>query len=108
MFVVVAGGLGERLGFSGIKIAISTEITTRTSYIELYISNILSLQAIARKEHPECVIPLMVMTSDDTHASTMELLRTHNYYGMLPDQVCKNYFSLATVTSCLLECMLLS
>lgn len=91
MFVLVAGGLGERLGYSGIKIAISTEITTRTSYIELYISNILSLQTISRREYPECVIPLVIMTSDDTHAATVALLRAHNNFGMRHDQVQLKY-----------------
>ena len=36
-FVLVAGGLGERLGFSGIKLALPTEMTTETVYIEFYL-----------------------------------------------------------------------
>jgi UDP-N-acetylglucosamine pyrophosphorylase len=43
-FVLVAGGLGERLGYNGIKVAIPTEITTGACFLELYISQILSLQ----------------------------------------------------------------
>jgi UDP-sugar pyrophosphorylase len=36
-FVLVAGGLGERLGFSGIKVALPTELVTGTTYIQYYL-----------------------------------------------------------------------
>jgi UDP-sugar pyrophosphorylase len=32
-------------------------------------------------------IPLVIMTSDDTHYKTQELLETNKYFGMLPDQI---------------------
>jgi UDP-sugar pyrophosphorylase len=44
IFVLVAGGLGERLGYSGIKIALPSETTTGTCYLDLYIQYILALQ----------------------------------------------------------------
>ena len=37
-FVLVAGGLGERLGYDGIKVSLPTESTTGTCYLELYLS----------------------------------------------------------------------
>eukprot|EP01042_Synura_sphagnicola_P031228 gene31228-40202_t len=40
-FVLVAGGLGERLGYNGIKIELPVETVTRTSYIQHYIEEIL-------------------------------------------------------------------
>jgi len=43
-FVLVAGGLGERLGFSGIKLALPVETLTGTPYLELYCQQILALQ----------------------------------------------------------------
>ena len=43
-FVLVAGGLGERLGYDGIKISLPTETLTNTSYIELYCQQILAIQ----------------------------------------------------------------
>ncbi|KAH1039344.1 hypothetical protein J1N35_041087, partial [Gossypium stocksii] len=43
-FVLVAGGLGERLGYNGIKVALPAETTTGTCYLQLYIESILALQ----------------------------------------------------------------
>ena len=44
-FVLVAGGLGERLGYSGLKLALPTELATWTSYLEFYAKSILALGA---------------------------------------------------------------
>jgi len=65
-FVLVAGGLGERLGQSEIKVALETESTTHTSFLATVLQGLDVLQA---KE-------LCIMTSDDTHARTMALLAT--------------------------------
>jgi hypothetical protein len=43
-FVLVAGGLGERLGFSGIKLALPTDLVTGQCYLGLYCESILALQ----------------------------------------------------------------
>lgn len=43
-FVLVAGGLGERLGYSGIKLALPVESATGGCYLKLYIESILALQ----------------------------------------------------------------
>lgn len=32
-------------------------------------------------------IPLVIMTSDDTHSRTLELLESNSYFGMEPTQV---------------------
>ena len=42
--MLVAGGLGERLGFSGIKVALPYQISTGDCYLQLYIGSILALQ----------------------------------------------------------------
>eukprot|EP00955_Chlamydomonas_euryale_P011223 121202-Chlamydomonas_euryale.AAC.4 len=44
-FVLVAGGLGERLGYSGIKVALPVECATDTCFLQLYCQFILALQA---------------------------------------------------------------
>lgn len=43
-FVLVAGGLGERLGYNGIKVSLPVETLTMTSYLRYYISKILAIQ----------------------------------------------------------------
>ena len=36
VFVLVAGGLGERLGYSGIKLSLETNLCTNKCYMEVY------------------------------------------------------------------------
>ena len=86
--VLVAGGLGERLGYSGIKIALPTEISTMTTYLELYCAEILALQAVSNAAAgTSTIVPLVIMTSDDTHKRTVDLLAVHNNFGMAEGQV---------------------
>eukprot|EP00898_Chlorokybus_atmophyticus_P004496 jgi/Chlat1/5047/Chrsp33S05056 len=83
-FVLVAGGLGERLGYSGIKIALLSETITEKPFLQQYIESILALEKASNKAaggSPKH-IPLAIMTSDDTHARTTILLESHNYFGM--------------------------
>ena len=92
-FVLVAGGLGERLGYSGIKVELPCERTTDASYLQLYIHSILALQSRAAGEMPahrsakDIGIPLAIMTSDDTHAKTLDLLERNDYFGAKKTQV---------------------
>lgn len=60
-FVLVAGGLGERLNSVDIKISLIYELVTRKMFIELYCEHIKQLQ-----ERAGCILPLVIMTSDDT------------------------------------------
>jgi len=83
-FALVAGGLGERLGYSGIKVALPSEITTEDCYLKVYIESILALQKATNASKP---LPLVMMTSDDTHSRTVELLEKNNYFGMLKEQI---------------------
>lgn len=43
-FCLLAGGLGERLGYQGIKLAITVETVTQQSYLEYYINYIKTLE----------------------------------------------------------------
>lgn len=67
-FVIVAGGLGERLGYGGIKLALPVETLTGKTYLEYYVTFIRALQAKAAKAtgKTDVAIPLVIMTSDDT------------------------------------------
>ena len=93
-FVLVAGGLGERLGYHGIKVALPTTLASKVCYLQMYIEQILALQAAsnARAGNSDAAgttrrIPLAIMTSDDTHAATVALLEANNYFGMQKGQV---------------------
>ncbi|EGR28427.1 hypothetical protein IMG5_175820 [Ichthyophthirius multifiliis] len=71
-FVLVAGGLGERLGYQGIKIGIPIELTTRQTFLEYYMDFI---KAYGNETE------LAIMTSDDTYKLTIELLEKNNYFN---------------------------
>ena len=71
---LVAGGMGERLGYKGIKIELPMEVTTGTSFLGYYAENILALQERAGED---VIIPLAIMTSGDTHDLTVKLLEVY-------------------------------
>ena len=81
-FVLVAGGLGERLGYSGIKVALPSESARNVCYLQLYIEHILAFQS---RSNGEC--PFATMTSDDTHEKTLKLLKDNDDFGMASSQV---------------------
>lgn len=92
-FVLVAGGLGERLGYSGIKIALPSESATGKSYLQLYAETILAIQAKCQAlGDKQCSIPFVLMTSDDTHSRTVEFLESNGLFGLQQEQVL--YFNL--------------
>ena len=63
-FVLVAGGLGERLEYNGIKIALPVQITTGQCYLGMYVSTILAYQDRAKAQTgKDVVLPLFIMTS---------------------------------------------
>ena len=90
VFVLVAGGLGERLGYTGIKIGLQIDLITLRTYIEVYTDFIRAYEERIRKSEQlpqEWYIPFCIMTSGDTHEQTISLLKEHNNYGMKPDQI---------------------
>jgi UDP-sugar pyrophosphorylase len=79
-FVLVAGGLGERLGYSNIKIGLPTESTTGLTYIELYCRQIKALQS--RYCEGGDKLALAIMVSGDTVSGTTELLKANDNFGI--------------------------
>jgi UDP-sugar pyrophosphorylase len=80
--VLVAGGLGERLGYNGIKLDIPVEVTETTSYLSHYAQVIFTAsRRFGRK------IPLVIMTSRDTNAGTLKTLSDNRHFGLDPDQI---------------------
>jgi len=83
-FVLIAGGLGERLGYSGIKIGLPvTTIEPDYTYIKYYAQYVKACRerATELRGHP-VVVPLCIMVSDDTHDRTVKLLEANDYYGL--------------------------
>jgi UDP-sugar pyrophosphorylase len=91
VFVLVAGGLGERLGYPDIKIGLQTELITLRTYIEVYTDFIKAFESRIKKNKKdikeEWFIPLCIMTSGDTHDKTVALLEKCNNFGLKKDQI---------------------
>lgn len=83
-FVLVAGGLGERLGSSEIKISLPTESLTGRSFLDLFIRHLMSFS-----DPPP---PLFIMTSEDTHIKTLDLLDS---LGFVEGTVMRNSITIA-------------
>eukprot|EP00629_Pelagomonadales_sp_RCC1024_P014903 CAMPEP_0119277948 /NCGR_PEP_ID=MMETSP1329-20130426/18185_1 /TAXON_ID=114041 /ORGANISM="Genus nov. species nov., Strain RCC1024" /LENGTH=667 /DNA_ID=CAMNT_0007278443 /DNA_START=72 /DNA_END=2072 /DNA_ORIENTATION=+ len=88
-FVLVAGGLGERLGYEGIKLELPVELATAKSFLELYVDYVLALERRARSDAGDdsIVIPLCIMTSDDTDADTRAMLAEKKNFGAAEGQI---------------------
>lgn len=71
--------------YSATKIGLPTEMTTEKCYLGFYIEYILAVQA--KYAPPGKKLPLCIMTSNDTHAKTLELLENNKYFGMNVSQV---------------------
>ena len=80
--VLVAGGLGERLGYHGIKLDIPVEVTETTSYLAYYASLIK-----AASNRLGRAIPLIIMTSRDTDEGTRATLTANNHFGLAEGQI---------------------
>jgi len=89
VFVLVAGGLGERLGYSGIKLSLETNLLSTQCYLEVYCKYIKAMQSMAQKRtgRKEIKIPLVIMTSGDTDSNTRQLLAENDNFGLEEGQV---------------------
>lgn len=76
-FVLIAGGLGERLGYSGIKINLPVcTIEEDYCYLKYYANYALACQQRALEIMPAAekrgfYVPFCIMVSNDTHDRTM-------------------------------------
>jgi UDP-sugar pyrophosphorylase len=80
--VLVAGGLGERLGYHGIKLDIPVETTEGTTYLGHYTG---VLRAASQRLGRD--IPLVIMTSRETRAGTEATLAANKNFGLAPGQI---------------------
>jgi len=87
-FVVPAGGLGERLGFHGVKFALPADMSSETTVLQVYVSYILAVQKLASQQAGRPVLlPLAIMVSDDTAQGIAELLEQTGRFGLQESQV---------------------
>lgn len=86
--VIIAGGLGERLGYSGIKVDLPLmTIEDDYCYLKFYFEYAIAirercldmLDASVDKEN--FYVPIFIQVSDDTEAKTMDLLNSKNYFN---------------------------
>ena len=54
---------------------------------QVYVENILALQSKAEARGKHVLLPLAIMTSDDTHARTLALLEANSYFRAQPSQI---------------------
>mmetsp|Transcript_11854 Transcript_11854/g.20046 ORF Transcript_11854/g.20046 Transcript_11854/m.20046 type:complete len:574 (-) Transcript_11854:171-1892(-) len=91
--VLIAGGLGERLGYSGIKIDLPVcTIEEDYCYLKYYAQYVHAIRDRALPFVPEAerasfYVPFCIMVSDDTNDRTIALLEKFNYFGLGKDKV---------------------
>lgn len=80
--ITVAGGQGSRLGFEHPKGMFPIgPISDRTLF------QIFAEQILARRKRHDAAIPWLIMTSNATHAETLEFLEQQNYFQLGRDTV---------------------
>jgi len=86
--VLIAGGLGERLGYSGIKVDLPVTIVEKDyCYLKYYAQYIhamtdRALPYVPENERANFFIPFCIMVSNDTESRTVSLLEKNNYFGL--------------------------
>ncbi|CAK0865994.1 unnamed protein product [Prorocentrum cordatum] len=86
-FVIPAGGLGERLGFNGVKFALPAEVTSGWCVLEVYAAYIRAFEALSSSRAGPCRLPLVIMASADTAEGIRRLLAEKSYFGLSESQV---------------------
>ncbi|KAH9252273.1 hypothetical protein BASA81_009875 [Batrachochytrium salamandrivorans] len=75
-FVLVAGGLGERLGFP--KTQLETDLLTQTNMLHFHLQVVLAIQTRAREmishEGENYYTPFVIMTSESNHSIVLDIL----------------------------------
>ncbi|MBR2441848.1 MAG: UTP--glucose-1-phosphate uridylyltransferase [Clostridia bacterium] len=74
--VLLAGGMGTRLGVDGPKGAYNIGITKPLYIFEQQMKNLMEVT-----EKCGVTVPLYIMTSDKNHAQTTAFWKEHNYFG---------------------------
>ncbi|EUD68296.1 hypothetical protein C922_01316 [Plasmodium inui San Antonio 1] len=87
-FVLLAGGLGERLNHKDIKLKLLTNLVSEKTYIEYYCNHLKAFQEyIKRRKNKEVDIPFIIMLSDDTYEETVTFLRRNHFFSLKENQM---------------------
>ncbi|MBR5798445.1 MAG: UDPGP type 1 family protein [Lachnospiraceae bacterium] len=80
--VLLAGGMGTRLGSDDPKGMYNIGLTKDVYIFQRLIENLMDVVKAAG-----CMIPLYIMTSDKNHEATTGFLKEHNYFGYDSDYI---------------------
>lgn len=80
--VLLAGGMGTRLGSDDPKGMYDIGITKHVYIFQRLIENLMDVVNEA-----ECYIPFFVMTSEKNHESTVSFMKEHDYFGYNKDYI---------------------
>ncbi len=80
--ILLAGGMGTRLGFDQPKGTFDIGKTRHLYIFECLINNLLEVCDVA-----ECFVPLYIMTSEKNHEATVEFFESNNYFGYPAEDV---------------------
>ncbi|KJP87169.1 hypothetical protein AK88_03216 [Plasmodium fragile] len=87
-FVLLAGGLGERLNHNDIKLKLLTNLVSEKTYIEYYCNYLKAFQQYIKKgKNKEVDIPFIIMLSDDTYEETVSFLQRNNFFTLKENQL---------------------
>lgn len=91
--LVLAGGQGTRLGFSGPKGMYSIDLPSNRTLFQLIAERILCLKKIAGRKGDNNTnllpsIPFYIMTSPINHDETVKFFENHSYFGLPQNDVC--------------------
>lgn len=86
-FVIPAGGLGERLGFSGVKFALPADLVSGTCVLGVYAAYIRAFEVLSAEQGIVQHLPLVIMASEDTYEGIKSLLSDNGHFGLQPSQV---------------------
>lgn len=86
--LVLAGGQGTRLGFSGPKGMYDIGLTSGRTLFQLVSERILKLRQLASGSHDSLSpLPFYIMTSPINHDETIGFFVKHNFFGLPKDDV---------------------
>lgn len=80
--LILAGGQGTRLGFTGPKGSIGVSPIKEKSLFQIFCERTKAASAWAGRD-----LPLCIMTSPLNHAQTIAFFESHNYFGLSSGQI---------------------